>query len=127
MTGKTLYNEIAGQKIQRMEALSDGVFAIALTLLVLDIKVPVDESIKTESALFASLCRMMPKFLSYFLSFMTMGIFWVGQSAQLNHLEKYDRNLNWLSLFFLPEHVKLSTKLFLLLYYLVVFLLSVPY
>jgi uncharacterized membrane protein len=35
------YNQIAGQRIQRIEAISDGVFAIAMTLLILDIKVPV--------------------------------------------------------------------------------------
>ncbi len=38
-----LYNQISGQNIQRIEALSDGVLAIALTLLVLDIRVPLRE------------------------------------------------------------------------------------
>lgn len=95
------YNQIAGQKVQRIEAISDGVFAIALTLLVLDIKVPVGEGIHTEKELFYSLCGLMPKFLAYFLSFMTLGIFWTGQSAQLRYIERSDRHLNWISLFFL--------------------------
>jgi len=94
------YNQLAGQKIQRIEALSDGVFAIALTLLVLDIKVPEIE-VKSEEELLHSLAALAPKFLSYFLSFMMMGIFYTGQALQLSYIEKYDRNLNWNALFFL--------------------------
>ena len=97
---RTIYNQIAGQKVGRIEALSDGVFAIALTLLVLDIKVP-EIHAHSDTELYHALLGLTPKFLSYFLSFMTMGIFWTGQAAQLNHMEKYDRNLNWNSLFFL--------------------------
>ena len=95
------YNKIAGQNVKRVEALSDGVFAIAFTLLVLEIKVPVAEHITTETGLLQSLTPLLPKFLSYFLSFMTMGIFWTGQSTQFNYIERYDRNLNWMTLFFL--------------------------
>lgn len=95
------YNKLAGQKINRMEAISDGVFAIALTLLVLDIKVPVSETIKTEGDLLQALCGLMPRLLSYFLSFMTLGIFWTGQSVQFSNINQYDRHLNWISLFFL--------------------------
>ena len=97
----TTYNQIAGQKTQRIESISDGVFAVAFTLLVLDIHVPVSEAIKTEGELFSSLCGLMPKFLSYFLSFMTLGIFWTGHSTQFSYIERSDRNLNWISLFFL--------------------------
>jgi uncharacterized membrane protein len=95
------YNQFAGQKISRIEALSDGVFAIALTLLVLEIKVPPAEDAKTELDLLHSLAPLLPRFLSYFLSFMTMGIFWTGQALQLSYMERYDRNLNWNTLFFL--------------------------
>lgn len=95
------YNEIAGQKTQRIEAVSDGVFAIALTLLVLDIKEPLSEAIKTEGELLNAFCALTPKFLAYFLSFMTLGIFWTGHSAQFIYIEKSDRHLNWISLFFL--------------------------
>ncbi|MDR3711683.1 MAG: TMEM175 family protein [Puia sp.] len=100
MSFKT-YNQIAGQKVQRIEAISDGVFAIALTLLVLDIKVPIGETVRSERELFDSFCQLTPRFLSYFLSFMTLGIFWTGHTAQFSYIEKSDRNLNWISLFFL--------------------------
>jgi uncharacterized membrane protein len=95
------YNQFAGQKIGRIEALSDGVFAIALTLLVLEIKMPPAEDAKTELDLLHSLTPLLPRLLSYFLSFMTMGIFWTGQALQLSYMERYDRNLNWNTLFFL--------------------------
>jgi uncharacterized membrane protein len=97
----TKYNNIAGQKLQRIEALSDGVFAICLTLLVLDIKVPISEAIKTESELIHSFILLTPKFLAYVLSFMTLGIFWVGHSTQLQFIDKSDKNVNWINLFFL--------------------------
>ncbi len=99
-TPKT-YNQVAGQSIQRIEALSDGVFAIALTLLVLDIKVPISGAIHSETQLMSTLSILTPKLLSYFLSFMTLGIFWTGQSAQFHFIDKCDRHLNWISLFFL--------------------------
>lgn len=94
------YNDVAGKNVRRIEALSDGVFAIALTLLVLDIKVP-DVPIHSEKELLAAVVALMPKLLSYFLSFMTMGIFWTGQALQLSYMENYNRDLNWNSLFFL--------------------------
>jgi uncharacterized membrane protein len=96
----TDYNLLAGQNIKRIEALSDGVFAIALTLLVLEIKVP-EVHAQTERELVNALGALTPKFLSYFLSFMTMGIFWTGQSLQLSYIANYNRDLNWNSLFFL--------------------------
>ncbi|MEI9934798.1 MAG: TMEM175 family protein [Ferruginibacter sp.] len=97
----TTYNQIAGKRTQRIEAISDGVFAVAFTLLILDIKVPISEAIKTEGDLFRSLCNLMPEFLTYFLSFMTLGIFWTGHSTQYDYIEESDRHLNWISLFFL--------------------------
>jgi uncharacterized membrane protein len=95
------YNQLAGKKVQRIEAISDGVFAIALTLLVLDLKVPHSAGIKSEADLMNAFCSLTPQLLSYFLSFMTLGIFWTGQTVQFNYIEKSDRHLNWLSLFFL--------------------------
>jgi uncharacterized membrane protein len=95
------YNQFAGQKIGRIEALSDGVFAVALTLLVLEIKVLSSEDAKTELDLLHSLTPLLPRLLIYFLSFMTIGIFWTGQALQLSYMARHDRNLNWNTLFFL--------------------------
>ena|SRR5258706_11609273 len=95
------YNKIAGQNVRRIEALSDGVFAIAFTLLVLEFRLPDTKGVTTETGLLRSLAPLLPKFLIYFLTFMTMGIFWTGPGVQLNYIERYDRNLNWCSIFFL--------------------------
>jgi len=95
------YNHISGQKIQRIEALSDGVFSIAMTLLVLDIRVPISSAVHTEKELLGGFLLLMPKLLSYFLSFMTLGIFWTGHSTQFSFVARSDRHLNWMSLFFL--------------------------
>jgi uncharacterized membrane protein len=95
------YNQIAGQSVFRITSLSDGVFAIALTLLVLDIRVPVQATVRDQSGLIDAFLSLTPKLLTYFLSFMTLGIFWTGQSAQFHYIKKSDRNLNWITLFFL--------------------------
>lgn len=94
------YNSVAGQKISRIEAISDGVFAIAMTLLVLDIKVPNGE-FETETELIKTFVPLIPKFLSYLLGFMTLGIFWVGHATQFKFINKSDRHLTWISIFFL--------------------------
>lgn len=95
------YNKLAGQSAGRIDAISDAVFGVAMTLLVLEIKVPEFEGSITESALAHAFFALMPKFLVYFLSFMTAGIFWTGQSAQFRHIKSSDRNLNWINLLFL--------------------------
>jgi uncharacterized membrane protein len=83
-------------------ALSDGVFAIAMTLLVLDLRIPQTVStVATEHGVWVVLVNLGPKFLTYFMSFLTLGIFWVGQQTQLNLLERADRDLTWLHLTFL--------------------------
>ncbi|WP_338876212.1 TMEM175 family protein [Spirosoma sp. SC4-14] len=95
------YNKISGQRIQRIEALSDGLFSIAMTILVFDLKDPVSDTLQSNTELLLSLKSLLPKLLTYFLSFMTLGIFWTGHSTQFNYIVKYDRNLSWYSLFFL--------------------------
>ena len=95
------YNRIAGQSAERLAALSDGVFAIAMTLLVLDLKAPAAELIHSDRDLWHGLVLLSPRLLMYMLSFMTMGIFWVGQQTQLNHLSRSHRSLTWIHILFL--------------------------
>ena len=95
------YNRIAGQSVERLAALSDGVFAVAMTLLVLDLRAPAVEAIHSEGDLWGALGALGPRLLMYVLSFMTLGIFWVGQQTQLNHLARSDRSLSWMHLVFL--------------------------
>jgi uncharacterized membrane protein len=98
---RTRYNAIAGQSVERLAALSDGLFAVAMTLLVLDLKVPASQAIETDQALLAALWVLAPRLVIYLMSFLTLGIFWVGQQTQLSHFVRSDRNLTWIHLAFL--------------------------
>jgi uncharacterized membrane protein len=95
------YNRIAGRSVERLAALSDGVFAVAMTLLVLDLRAPAVEAIHTEQDLWTAMAALGPRLLMYILSFMTLGIFWVGQQTQLNNLSRSDRSLSWIHLLLL--------------------------
>ena len=109
----TIYNRIAGQSLERLAALSDGIFAVAMTLLVLDLHVPVSQAIHIEQPLWVSgaiqseqvlwdaLVKLLPSLFTYFMSFLTLGIFWVGQQAQLNQFTRSNRDLTWIHLAFL--------------------------
>jgi uncharacterized membrane protein len=95
------YNAIAGQSAERLAALSDGLFAVAMTLLVLDLKVPAGRAIESDQALLAALGELAPRLMIYLMSFLTLGIFWVGQQTQLSHFARSDRHLTWIHLAFL--------------------------
>jgi uncharacterized membrane protein len=95
------YDRIAGQSVERLAALSDGIFAVAMTLLVLDLKAPAIEAVHTEADLWSALVALLPRLGVYMLSFLTLGIFWVGQQTQLNHLRHGDRSLTWIHIVFL--------------------------
>jgi uncharacterized membrane protein len=96
-----IYNRFAGQSVDRLEALSDGIFAVVMTLLVLDLHVPAKDSISTDLDLLKALIEPASHLLPYFMSFLTLGIFWVGQQTQLNQFARTDRNLTWIHLGFL--------------------------
>ncbi|HYM71311.1 MAG TPA: TMEM175 family protein [bacterium] len=98
---EAVYNRFAGQSLERLAALSDGVFAIAMTLLVLDLHVPPAEAIRTEHDLWRAVVALAPRVIAYLMSFITLGIFWVGQQTQLNCLARADRNFAWIHIAFL--------------------------
>lgn len=87
---------------RRIEALTDGVFAIAMTLLVLDLNVPQLASNVTNLGLWQALAQLGPNFLSFVLSFLILGIMWSVHMRQFEYIEKVDRmvvSLNTLRLF----------------------------
>jgi uncharacterized membrane protein len=97
----TSYNRIAGQSVERLAALSDGIFAFAMTLLVLDLRVPAMEVVHSEHDLWRGLTALTPRLVMYLMSFLTLGIFWVGQQTQLNHLGSSNIRLSWIHIAFL--------------------------
>ena len=83
-----------------MEAISDGVFAVAMTLLVLDLAVPVAEGSRD---LIGALGREWPGYLGFLISFATIGAVWLGHNTMTEYLERVDPvllRLNLLLLFF---------------------------
>ena len=109
----TLYNRIQGRNLERLAALSDGIFAVAMTLLVLDLHLPTAAQVHSESELWAALCALAPQWVTYGMSFLTLGIFWAGQQTQLNHMGEGTRDLTWIHLAFLfaVTLLPLSTRL----------------
>jgi uncharacterized membrane protein len=89
-----------GQDLDRLEALSDGVFAFAMTLLAFEIRVPDPISITSEERLWAALVALAPRLVTYAMSFLTLGIFWNAQQAHLHHLRASDRTFTWIQLTF---------------------------
>ena len=84
----------------RVEAFSDGVFAIAITLLVLDLMVPgMDEA--HEIGLGAALAHEWPSYFAYVVSFLVIGIIWMNHHAVVDHLSRADRPLMALNLLLL--------------------------
>ncbi len=109
----TLYNLIQGRNLDRLAALSDGIFAVAMTLLVLDLHIPSAAQVHSERELFGALAALAPQWVAYLMSFLTLGILWAGQQTQLNHLDEGTRDLTWIHLGFLftITMLPLSTRL----------------
>jgi uncharacterized membrane protein len=97
------YRQIAGVSMERLAALSDGIFAVAMTLLVLGLSVQSaaalhDSNLQLWDHVLRPLWRHL---LTYLMSFLTLGVFWVGQQTQLHHLRRTNRDLTWIHLVFL--------------------------
>ncbi|MGB7415187.1 MAG: TMEM175 family protein [Thermosynechococcaceae cyanobacterium] len=87
----------------RLNTLIDGILAIVLTLLVLDLKVPQSAS---EAVFVDQLIALWPQFFSYALSFialsfMILGLFWIGHQLEAHYIRKSDDIHIWLSLLFM--------------------------
>ncbi|MDK2772037.1 MAG: DUF1211 domain-containing protein, partial [Flavobacterium sp.] len=78
----------------RLEAFSDGVLAIVITIMVLEIKVP-------EGADFEVLKTLLPKFISYILSFIYVGIYWNNHHHLCHAIQKVSGKILWANLFLL--------------------------
>lgn len=84
----------------RLEALADGVFAIVMTLLVLELAVPVLTD-ATNASVTEALQEMWPEFLIYGLSFLVLGVYWLMHKMIFDAIEASDPPLIWLNVLFL--------------------------
>jgi TMEM175 potassium channel family protein len=88
----------------RLEAFSDGVIAVAVTLLVLDIHVP---EIRHDETLLRALLHSWPHYAAYVVSFMTIGIIWINHHAMISRLARADHSILILNLLLLMSIVLL--------------------
>ncbi|AZM88198.1 MULTISPECIES: TMEM175 family protein [Streptomyces] len=82
------------QETNRVEAFSDGVFAIVITILVLELKVPEGQG----SELWHGLWEQWPHYAAYVVSFLIIGVMWVNHHTIFSHLKRVDRPLLFLNL-----------------------------
>ena len=88
--------------ITRLEMFSDGVFAIAITLLILEIKIPTHQQVLESGGLYNYLLQLWPNYLSYVLSFTVIGVYWSNHHHALSYvIKKTDHYFNLINLFFL--------------------------
>jgi uncharacterized membrane protein len=91
----------AGRELDRIVNFSDGVFAIVITLLVLDIRVPEIPPDLVSQELPSRIVALGPKFFSYVLSFLVIAVYWQAHHRVFRLIRSYDRSLLWLNFLFL--------------------------
>ena len=89
---------VAGLTTARITAFSDGVFSIAITLLVLNLQVPAKVLIQD---LPGKVFALWPNLLSYILSFVIIGIYWVAHHNMFHYIKRSDRPLLWINILLL--------------------------
>lgn len=85
----------------RIEALADGIFAVAMTILVLDLHVPELGPEASDARLLSALESLVPRALSFVSGFVILGTFWVGHHFQFNYIRRSNRTILWINIVFL--------------------------
>ena len=85
----------------RIEALTDGIFAVAMTLLVLDLRLPETLAAIDDAGLRKALLALLPKLESYVISFLVLCIFWLGHHRLMHLVRGVDHLFLWRNLLFI--------------------------
>ncbi len=85
----------------RLEALTDGIFAVVMTLLVIELKIPESFNGKTDAALLHHLAELTPRVISWVVSFFVLAIFWISNHRQMHFVRVVDSKLVVLTMLFL--------------------------
>jgi uncharacterized membrane protein len=89
-------------QLERLAFFTDAVFAIAITLLILEIKVPeIHAEHSSDKLLWESLLSMIPKFIGFLVSFYVIGIYWLAHQSMTRYMIRTSRKLLWNNLLFL--------------------------
>lgn len=88
-------------KPDRLATFTDGIFAIAMTILVLELRVPEIPEGMVSTQLVPALVHIWPNLVAYFLSFILLGIYWVGHHNLFHFIKRVDRNFLWMNILFL--------------------------
>lgn len=106
-------------QLERIALFSDAVFAIAITLLIIEIKVPELHSHEiTDIELWAEFTRLIPKFIGFILSFIVIGLYWLSHHRIFKYVTSVNQKLLWANLLFLmPIVVMPFSTAFLSEYY----------
>jgi uncharacterized membrane protein len=86
---------------RRVEALADGIFAIAMTLLVLELHVPMLAATASSGAMAGALIHNWPQFAAYAGSFFILGVLWIGHHSHFHYIRRADRTLLWINILYL--------------------------
>jgi len=85
----------------RAEALTDGIFATVMTILILSLVVPIITSGNVDEILSSDLIGLLPNVLTYVMSFLVLGTLWIGHNNIFRYLERAERRVQWINLLFL--------------------------
>jgi uncharacterized membrane protein len=85
----------------RLEALTDGIFAVAMTLLVIELKVPEHGAVQVAADVPHAVAQQMPTFIAWTISFLVLAIFWSAQQRLFHVMKKVDDTFTWLTLWYL--------------------------
>jgi uncharacterized membrane protein len=92
---------LVGLPPNRIEALADGIFAVAMTILVLDLHVPELGHEASDAWLLSALESLVPKALSFGSGFVILGTLWIGHRYQFHYIQRSNRAILWINLVFL--------------------------
>jgi uncharacterized membrane protein len=88
-------------QLERLILFTDAVFAIAITLLAIEIKVPELHEVHSEKEVINAVLHLIPRFVGFFVAFFVIAIYWVAHHRVFRYVYQYTNGLIWLNVFFL--------------------------
>ena len=89
----TQSQNFSGLSKHRSEALTDGIYAVAMTLLVIELKLPAHELIHSQEDLVVAVVNLIPKFIAWLISFLVLALFWLGHHRLFQIVRHVDGKL----------------------------------